>query len=94
LRSLILSLAFAIAGISTALADPPSFRAGVTRITVQDTTPFDALIAYPTEAAEVSVDEGPIRLVASRDAPVAGGARFPVVLFSHGGNGPGTPLGS
>jgi predicted dienelactone hydrolase len=92
LRSLILSLAFAIAGISTALADPPSFRAGVTRITVQDTTPFDALIAYPTEAAEVSVDEGPIRLVASRDAPVAGGARFPVVLFSHGGNGPGTPL--
>ena len=92
MRSLILSLALAIAGISTALADPPSFRAGFTRITVQDATPFDALIAYPTEAAEVSVDEGPIRLVASRDAPVAAGARFPVVLFSHGGNGPGTPL--
>ena len=92
MRSLILSLALAIAGISTASADPPSFRAGVTRITVQDTTPFDALIAYPTEAAEVSVEEGPISLVASRDAPVAAGARFPVVLFSHGGNGPGTPL--
>jgi predicted dienelactone hydrolase len=92
LRSLILSLALAVAGISTALADPPSFRAGVTRITVQDTTPFDALIAYPTEAAEVSVEEGPIRLLASRDAPVAAGARFPVVLFSHGGSGPGTPL--
>ena len=92
MRSLILSLALAIAGISTALADPPSFRAGFTRITVQDATPFDALIAYPTEAAEVSVDEGPIRLVASRDAPVAAGARFPVVLFSHGGGGPGTPL--
>jgi predicted dienelactone hydrolase len=92
LRSFILSLALAIAGISTASADPPSFRAGVTRITVQDATPFDALIAYPTEAAEVSVEEGPIRLVASRDAPVAAGARFPVVLFSHGGNGPGTPL--
>jgi len=92
LRSLILSLALAVALISTALADPPSFRAGVTRITVQDATPFDALIAYPTEAAEVSVDEGPIRLVASRDAPVAAGARFPVVLFSHGGSGPGTPL--
>ena len=29
---------------------------------------------------------------ASRDAPVAAGARFPVVLFSHGGSGPGTPL--
>lgn len=92
MRSIILSLALAIAGISTALADPPSFRAGVTRITVQDATPFDALIAYPTEAAEGSVDEGPIRLLASRDAPVAAGARFPVVLFSHGGSGPGTPL--
>jgi predicted dienelactone hydrolase len=93
LRSLILSLALAVAGISTALADSPPFRAGVTRITVQDTTPFDALIAYPTEAAEVSVDEGPIGLSASRDAPVAAGARFPVVLFSHGGGRPpGTPL--
>ena len=70
-----------------------SFHAGITRITVQDTTPFDALIAYPTEAAEVSVEEGPFRLSASRDAPVAAGARFPVVLFSHGGGrGPGTPL--
>src|SRR5258708_21364520 len=92
LRSFIPSLGLAIAGISAASADPPSFRAGVTRITVQDATPFDALIAYPTEAAEVSVEEGPIRLVASRDAPVAAGARFPIVLFSHGGNGPGTPL--
>jgi predicted dienelactone hydrolase len=92
LRSLILGLVLAIAGISTALADPPPFRAGVTRITVQDSTPFNVLIAYPTEAAEVSVEEGPIRLLASRDAPVAAAARFPVVLFSHGGNGPGTPL--
>ena len=92
MRSLILGLALAIAGISTALADPPSFRAGVTRMTVQDATPFDALIAYPTEAAEVSVEEGPFRFSASRDAPVAAGARFPVVLFSHGGRGPGTPL--
>jgi predicted dienelactone hydrolase len=30
--------------------------------------------------------------LASRDAPVAAGARFPVILFSHGGGGPGTPL--
>jgi predicted dienelactone hydrolase len=92
LRALILGLALAVALISTASADPPSFRAGVTRITVHDTTPFDVLIAYPTEAAEASVEEGPIKLVASRDAPVAAGARFPVVLFSHGGSGPGTPL--
>jgi predicted dienelactone hydrolase len=92
LRSLILGLALAVAGISTALADPPSFRAGFTRLAVQDATSFDALIVYPTKAAEVSVEEGSIRLLASRDAPVAAGARFPVVLFSHGGNGPGTPL--
>jgi len=92
LRALILGLALAVALISTASADPPSFRAGVTRITVHDTTPFDVLIAYPTEAAEASIEDGPIKLVASRDAPVAAGARFPVVLFSHGGSGPGTPL--
>ena len=93
MRSLICSLLLAVAGISTASADPRSLHAGVTRITVQDTTPFDALIAYPTEAAEVSVEEGPIRLLASRDTPVAAGAHFPVVLFSHGGGrGPGTPL--
>ena len=62
-------------------------------MTVQDTTPFDVLIAYPTEAAEASFEEGPFRLSASRDAVVAAGARFPVVLFSHGGGRPpGTPL--
>ena len=93
MRSLVCSLLLAVAGISTASADPRSFHAGITRITVQDTTPFDALIAYPTEAAEVSVEEGSFRFSASRDAPVAAGARFPVVLFSHGGGrGPGTPL--
>ena len=92
MRALILGLALAVALISTASADSPSFRAGVTRMTVQDATLFDVLIAYPTEAAEVPVEEGPISLVASRDAPVAAGARFPVVLFSHGGGGPGTPL--
>jgi predicted dienelactone hydrolase len=93
LRSLMCSLLLAVAGISTALADPRSFHAGITRITVQDTTPFDALVAYPTEATEASVEEGLFRLLASRDAPIAAGARFPVALFSHGGGrGPGTPL--
>ena len=93
MRSLLCGLLLAVAGISTALADPRSFHAGVTRVTVQDTSPFDALVAYPTEAAEVSIEEGSFRLLASRDAPVAAGARFPVVLFSHGGGrGPGTPL--
>jgi predicted dienelactone hydrolase len=93
MRLLVCSLLLAVAGISTALADPQTVHAGITRITVQDSTPFDVLIAYPTEAAEVSVEEGLFRLLASRDAPVAAGARFPVVLFSHGGGRPpGTPL--
>src|SRR5690349_8665006 len=93
MRRLACSLLLIVAGASSALADPPSFRAGVTRITVQDDTPFDALIAYPTEAAEVSVDDGPFRFSANRDAPVAAGARYPVVLFSHGGGrGRGTPV--
>jgi predicted dienelactone hydrolase len=82
-----------IAGILTASADGQSFRGGATRITVQDTEPFDALIAYPTEAAEGSFENGPFTLAASRDSPVAAGAPFPIVLFSHGsGRGPGTPL--
>jgi len=94
MRSLMFSLLLAVAGISTASADPRSLHAGITRITVQDTVPFDVLIVYPTEAAEVSIEEGPFRLSASRDATVAAGARFPVVLFSHGGGQrPGTPLG-
>ncbi|GEP58785.1 alpha/beta hydrolase family protein [Reyranella soli] len=93
MRRLVYSLLLAVIGTSTALADPPSFRAGVTRIAVQDATPFEALIAYPTEATEASIEDGPFRLLASRDAPVAAGARFPIVLFSHGGGSrPGTPL--
>ncbi|SEP45102.1 Predicted dienelactone hydrolase [Rhodospirillales bacterium URHD0017] len=94
MRSLMFSLLLALAGISTASADPRSFHAGTTRVTVEDTTPFDALITYPTEADEATVEEGLFSLSASRDAPVAAGARFPVVLFSHGGGGqrPGTPL--
>lgn len=93
MRRLICSLLLVVVGASTALADPPSFRAGVTRMAVQDAKPFEALIAYPTEATEVALEEGPFRLQASRDAPVAAGTRFPIVLFSHGGGRPpGTPL--
>jgi predicted dienelactone hydrolase len=58
---------------------------GITRITVQDVVPFDTLIAYPTDAAEGPFQDGPYTIAASRDTPIASGARFPVVLFSHGG---------
>ena len=92
MRLLVCSLLMVVAATSTALAGPRSFHAGITRITVQDATPFDTLIAYPTDAAEVSVEEGPFRLSAGRDAPVAAGARFPVVLFAHGNGRGGTPM--
>lgn len=93
MRRLACSLLLIVIGSSPALAEPPSFRAGVTRIAVRDVAPFDALIAYPTEASEVPIVEGPFALLASRDAPVAAGALFPIVLFSHGGGRqPGTPL--
>jgi len=93
-RSLVCILLLAVAGISTALAEPRSFHAGIARLTVQDTVPFDVMVAYPTNSDEGPIEEGPFGFSASRDAPVAAGARFPVVLFSHGGGQrPGTPLG-
>lgn len=86
IRALLLALALLVAGTS-AQADPQRFRAGVTRITVQDVVPFDTLIVYPTDAAEIPFQDGLFTIDASRDAPIAPGARFPVVLFSHGGGG-------
>lgn len=65
-------------------AEAQPFRAGFTLVTVQDAVPFDALIAYPTDASEVSARVGPFILAASRDAPVAAGTPFPIVMFSHG----------
>lgn len=87
IRALFLVLALLVAGTSSAQADPQRFHAGITRITVQDVVPFDALVAYPTDAAEVPFQDGPYTIAASRDSPIASGARFPVVLFSHGGGG-------
>ena len=65
-------------------ADSQRFHAGMTRVTVLDIVPFDTLIAYPTEVAEVPFQAGPFTIAASRDAPIASGTPFPIVLFSHG----------
>lgn len=97
IRALFLVLALLVAGASSAqAADPQRFHAGVTRLTVKDVVPFDALVAYPTDVAEVPFHDGPWIIAASRDAPIASGARFPIVLFSHGGGGTlkagGSPL--
>jgi predicted dienelactone hydrolase len=54
------------------------------------------VVAYPTDAGEVPFQDGPFTIAASRDAPIATGAPFPIVLFSHGGAGTikagGSPL--
>ena len=95
-RPLLFVLALLVVGVSSAQADARQFHAGVARIRLQDVVPFDALVAYPTEATEAPFREGPWTIAARRDAPIAPGARFPVVLFSHGGGGTikagGSPL--
>jgi predicted dienelactone hydrolase len=87
MRLLAVALVFTLTALCDARADGPPFHAGVTRVTVQDAVPFEALIAYPTEASEAPTQSGAFAIAASRDAPIAPGARFPVVLFSHGGVG-------
>lgn len=92
----LLAILLLVAGTFSAPADPQRFHAGVTRITVKDVVPFDALVAYPTDVAEVPFQDGPWIIAAGRDAPIASGTRFPIVLFSHGGGGTlkagGSPL--
>jgi predicted dienelactone hydrolase len=87
IRALFLVLALLVAGASSAQADPQRFHAGIARIKVQDVVPFDAVVVYPTGAGEVPFQDGPYTIAASRDAPIATGAPFPIVLFSHGGGG-------
>ena len=96
IRALFLVLALLVASAPSAQADPQRFHAGIARINVQDVVPFDAAVVYPTGVAEVPIQDGPFIIAASRDAPIATGAPFPVVLFSHGGGGTlkagGSPL--
>ena len=79
--------------LSHARADTGQFHAAATRITVQDRVPFESLIAYPTAEQEVPFQAGAFTISASRDAPIASGAKFPIILFSHGnGRRGGTSL--
>lgn len=94
--ALLLVLALSVAGTAPVQADPQRFHAGIARIKVQDVVPFDAVVVYPTGAVEGPFQDGPFTIAASRDAPIAGGSPFPIVLFSHGGGGTlktgGSPL--
>jgi predicted dienelactone hydrolase len=78
-------LAAFAAGQSFAQTAPRKFQAGATRIAVEDVVPFEALVTYPTDRVGVPFEDGPRVIAASRDAPIASTARFPIVLFSHGG---------
>jgi predicted dienelactone hydrolase len=83
---------FAAAGGMAATAQP--FHAGLTRISVADEAPFAAWVAYPSDVAETPLYLDALVLSASRDGAIASGARFPIVLFSHGnGRAGGSPLG-
>jgi predicted dienelactone hydrolase len=86
-----LSLLAGLVMISCAAADPLPFHAGVTRIAVPDVEPLDALVWYPTKAPEIAWQAGELPVAASRDAAIAAGQRFPVILLSHGSGG--SPLG-
>jgi predicted dienelactone hydrolase len=87
MRLLAVAFGALLATLCCARADALPFHAAVTRTTVQDIVPFDALIAYPTRASEASSRMGPFTIAASPDAPIASETRFPIVLFSHGGKG-------
>lgn len=71
MRSFVIVLALLAAGTFCAHADSRPFHAGMTRIAVQDIVPFDALIAYPTDEAEVPFQAGPFTIAATRDAPIS-----------------------
>ena len=89
--AILLMVAQTCAGqIQAARAETP-FQAGVVHVTVQDAEPFDTMVWYPTRDAEVPYAAGPYTVTATRDATLAEGERFPVILLSHGHRG--TPLG-
>jgi predicted dienelactone hydrolase len=81
-----------IAPVPEASAEPDPYCAGISHITVAAGAPFDALVWYPTAAAEVTWDTDGFSLPATHDARIAPGP-FPIVLLSHGGGvGGGKPL--
>lgn len=89
---LLLATLLCCAPVSKASADADPYHAGISRITVSAGAPFDALVWYPTTAAEVTWDTGSFTVPATHDAPIASGP-FPIVLLSHGGGvGGGNPL--
>src|SRR5690349_5431641 len=91
IAGLLVGLATMSCALAPALADDPHHQAGVIKIVVPDVEPFETFIWYPTEAAVTPWQAGQMTVEATLGAPIAGGERFPVVVFSHGSGG--SPLG-
>jgi predicted dienelactone hydrolase len=87
MRYSILALVLCLAMSALARAEAPAFHAGMTRISVQDDVPFEAIVWYPTMAEETITPIGPWPVAAAMEAPIAGEGRLPVVLLSHGSGG-------
>lgn len=81
MRSLLLACGLLFLTLSGASAEQSVYRAGIARIVVQDIEPFEAIIWYPAKQAPA----------ATQGVEIADGARFPIVLLSHGRRG--SPFG-
>lgn len=76
-----------VCGLSLPHAFAAPYQAGITRMAVPDGAgPANAVVWYPTRAAEVAWQAPPFKMEATQGAPVAEG-RFPVVVLSHGRQG-------
>jgi len=67
------------------------FHAGVARLNVAAATPFEAIVWYPSRSTETDWRAGPYTIHATRNAPLADGGKFAVVVLSHGHAG--SPFG-
>jgi predicted dienelactone hydrolase len=93
LRAAFVAFLLAAASLSSAAAETQPYRAGIARLLVQGNEPFSVLVWYPSPAEETEWQQGPFPIQATRDAPIAPGPNFPIVLFSHGGGASGgSPL--
>ena len=81
MRTLLVACGLFFFTLSGASAEQPVYRVGMARIAVQDIEPFEAIIWYPAKQTPA----------ATQDVEIADGARFPIVILSHGRRG--SPFG-